>query len=515
MAHSSGSASVVEYLNTKGIHPTGDLYIDLDKDKLIEDILTHKEGVQAGSGAIVVTTGKNTGRSPYDKYIVSDADHSSIWWSKTTKSMSASQYSQIRGRLIRHLEKRPIYIQHMSACRPQAISMPITVVCETAWHSLFAKNLLLPGKPTGDLEYLILHAPTCFAHPETDHTASPVFIIINLDRKEILIGGTAYAGELKKAVFTMLNYILPTQNILPMHCSATAGKNGDVSLFFGLSGTGKTTLSSDPERLLIGDDEHGWSDQGIFNFEGGCYAKTIRLCQEFEPVIWNAVGQPGSILENVILDQKTGKVNFDDNRLTENTRGAYPLAYVPNYFPSEIADHPNHLFFLSADAFGILPAIAKLTTQQTMEYFLAGYTSKLAGTERGLKPSPTPTFSACFAAPFLPRPPQVYAKQLAERIEQHHTSVWLINTGWFGGPYGVGQRFPLPITRKLIRAVIQGEMDQAAMETEPIFGLSIPKSIPGIPEHYLLPWKSWPKPEQYRESAQKLLAAFKENEKHL
>lgn len=505
----------MEYLNRKGIHPVSHLWIDVDKDKLIEDILAQKEGVQTSSGAIVVTTGKNTGRSPYDKYIVADSDRASIWWSKTTKAMSASQYSQIRGRLIRHLEKRPLYVQHLSACRPPEYNTLLTVVTETAWHSLFSKNLFLPGNPDIESEYLILHSPTCFAHPETDHTASPVFIIINFDSKEIIIGGTGYAGEIKKAVFTLLNFVLPTRNVLPMHCSATAGAQGDVSLFFGLSGTGKTTLSSDQERFLIGDDEHGWSDDGIFNFEGGCYAKTIRLNKEYEPVIWKAVLQTGSVLENVIIDQKTSRICFDDNRLTENTRGAYPLDFIDNVYPENSANHPNHLFFLSADAFGVLPAIAKLNPRQTLDYFLAGYTSKLAGTEKGLKLSPTPTFSACFAAPFLPRPPQVYADQLSDRIDRHHSSVWLINTGWFGGPYGVGQRFPLPITRKIIQSVIQGELDQIEMEIDPVFGLSVPKSCPGVPDTYLLPSKSWANPEQYQESAQKLLAAFKENAKRL
>jgi phosphoenolpyruvate carboxykinase (ATP) len=330
-----------------------------------------------------------------------------------------------------------------------------------------------------------------------------------------LIGGTAYAGEMKKAIFTLLNYVFPSKDVLPMHCSATAGAAGDVSLFFGLSGTGKTTLSSDPDRYLIGDDEHGWSESGIFNFEGGCYAKTIRLSKEYEPVIWNAVERPGSILENVIMDQKTGQINYDDNRLTENTRAAYPLKYLPNIFPTEIADHPNHLFFLSADAFGVLPAIAKLDTQQTMEFFLAGYTSKLAGTEKGLNISPTPTFSACFAAPFLPRPPQVYARQLAQRIEQHHTAVWLVNTGWFGGPYGIGKRYPLPVTRRLIHAAILGELDHVPMELDPIFGLTIPSSCPGVTSEFLHPWKSWQNQGQYRETARKLLAAFQDNEKHL
>lgn len=505
----------MDYLNRKGIHPIGDLWIDQGIDELIEEVINNKEGVRAASGALVVNTGKNTGRSPYDKYIVSDTDRESIWWSKTTKSMSASQYAQIRGRLVRHIEKRSLYIQHVTACRPEEYNTSITVITENAWHGLFARNLFLRGSNTSDSEYLIIHSPTCLAHPETDRTASTVFIIINLDLKEILIGGTAYAGEMKKAVFTLLNYLFPKKNVLPMHCSATAGQKGDVSLFFGLSGTGKTTLSSDPDRFLIGDDEHGWSDDGIFNFEGGCYAKTIRLSKEFEPVIWNAVERPGSILENVIMDQKTGQINYNDNRLTENTRAAYPLKYLPNIFPSETAAHPNHIFFLSADAFGVLPAIARLNTDQTMRFFLAGYTSKLAGTEKGLNVSPTPTFSACFAAPFLPRPPQVYANLLSRRIEEHHACVWLVNTGWYGGAYGVGKRYPLPITRRLIHAAINGELDHIPMEIDPIFELTIPSECTGVAQEFLHPWKSWSRPELYRESARKLLAAFRENEKNL
>lgn len=507
--------STIAYLQQKGIHPYGELVIQPKSTELAEEALERQEGVVSAAGALIVLTGKYTGRAPYDKYIVADRDRNSIWWSKTTKCMSASQYAQIRGRLSRHLEKRKIFFQQLSICQAPQYKVKLNLVTETAWHALFARHLFLPNSADIRDEYLILHAPSCNAHPETDGTSSTAFIILNLDLKEIIIGGTAYAGELKKAVFTLLNYILPARKVLPMHCSATVGNAGDVSLFFGLSGTGKTTLSSDPNRQLIGDDEHGWSDEGIFNFEGGCYAKTIRLSQEYEPIIWDAVEQPNAILENVILDSKTGIINYDDNRLTENTRGAYPLSSIPNVYPGEVAGHPNHIFFLSADAYGVLPPVSRLDLDQMMYYFLAGFTSKLGGTETGLMQAPQPTFSACFASPFLPRPPIVYTEMLAERVKKHKTTCWLINTGWYGGSYGKGKRFPLPITRTIIQSAIQNELADAPMMTDPYFGLQIPKTCPNVAENYLHPWKSWHTLREYEEQAEKLLAAFRENDKTL
>ncbi len=515
MTSQNDAISVLEYLNKKGIRPTGDLIIQPESNSLMRDSLEYKEGVLSAAGALVVNTGRHTGRAPYDKYIVADNDRNSIWWSKTTKCMSSSQYAQIRGRLARHLEKRRIYFQELSICRAPEFRTKLNLVTETSWHSLFAQHLFLDSFPSGTEEYLILHAPSCSAHPETDGTASQVFIILNLDQKEIIIGGTGYAGELKKAVFTLLNYILPSKKVLPMHCSATIGEQGDVSLFFGLSGTGKTTLSSDPHRQLIGDDEHGWSDSGIFNFEGGCYAKTIRLSKEFEPIIWHAVEQPDAILENVVIDSKTGIVNYDDNQLTENTRGAYPLSSLSNVFPDPVASHPNHIFFLSADAYGVLPPIAKLNIEQMKYYFLAGFTSKLGGTETGLNQAPQPTFSACFAAPFLPRPPIVYSEMLAEKVTRHQTTCWLVNTGWYGGSYGKGKRFPLPITRRIIQAAINGELDNIPMNSDPYFRLNIPQTCPDVPEEYLHPWKSWKNIYEYQEQVDILLGAFKENDKTL
>jgi len=507
--------SVLEYLNFKGLHPTGDLIIQPDINRLVKDALNQHEGVLSAAGALVVNTGRHTGRAPYDKYIVSDKDRSSIWWSKTTKSMSSSQYAQIRGRLSRHLEKRRIYFQELSICQAPEFRIKLNLATETAWHGLFAQHLFLDSFPTANDEYFIMHAPSCNAHPETDGTSSQVFIVLNLDLKEIIIGGTAYAGELKKAVFTLLNYILPSNKVLPMHCSATVGKEGDVSLFFGLSGTGKTTLSSDPHRQLIGDDEHGWSENGVFNFEGGCYAKTIRLSKEYEPIIWNAVEHPNAILENVILDTKTGLINYDDNRLTENTRGAYPLSSLSNVYPNPVAGHPNHIFFLSADAYGVLPPIAKLDIDQMKYYFLAGFTSKLGGTETGLKQAPQPTFSACFAAPFLPRPPIVYSEMLAERVINHQTTCWLVNTGWFGGSFGKGKRFPLPITRRIINAAINHELDSIPTSIDPYFGLRIPQACPDVPDNYIHPWKSWENLHDYQDQVNILLSAFKENDKTL
>ena len=460
---------------------------------------------------MVVTTGNITGRSPYDKYVVCDTNPQSIWWCKTTKKMSASQYAQIRGRIVRHLEKEECYIQHLSVGQNPNHSHSLMVVTETAWHSLFSKQLFINQKSTNPSEYLLLHAPTCFADPESDQTSSSVFIIINLDRKEILIGGTSYAGEIKKSVFTLMNYIMPWENVLPMHCSANVGVNNDTAVFFGLSGTGKTTLSSDPSRALIGDDEHGWFRDGIFNFEGGCYAKTIKLSPKYEPEIWKAADSKGTVLENVVLDSVTGKVDYDDVSITENTRAGYPLSLIPKVYPKVTANHPKNIFFLSADAFGVLPPLSRLTKEQTMYYFLAGYTAKVAGTETGVTQQPQPTFSACFGAPFLPCPPSLYVDMLAERIEEHHTDVWLVNTGWFGGSYGVGERYPLPITRQIIQSVLTGKLKSTHYHKDKIFQLEIPVQIPGIPAELIDPIKNWKNSDLYRSTAETLLAAFVSN----
>jgi phosphoenolpyruvate carboxykinase (ATP) len=388
-------------------------------------------------------------------------------------------------------------------------------VTETAWHSLFARNLFvrLPPEdlPNHKPEYTVLQAPGFRATPEIDGTNSDIFIILNFERKLILIGGTSYAGEIKKSIFSVLNYLLPKRGVLSMHCSANVGSDGEVALFFGLSGTGKTTLSSDPDRQLIGDDEHGWGDDGVFNFEGGCYAKVIRLREELEPLIWNATRHFGTILENVNVDAIRRRVNFDDASFTENTRAAYPIGFLPNSLPEGRSSHPKNIVFLTADAFGVLPPIARLTPEQAMYHFLSGYTSKLAGTEKGLGSEPQATFSACFGAPFLPLHPSVYADLLGEKIKKHNVKVWLVNTGWTGGPFGVGERMSLPYTRAMVTAALAGQLDDVPTRRDPNFGLYIPTSCPQVPENILDPRTTWSVPDEYDRKAKELAERFYKN----
>jgi phosphoenolpyruvate carboxykinase (ATP) len=502
--------SLLFFLSSKAIVPENDIFYNKSVQELISCIKQRDEGHLLQSSAVSVNTGKFTGRSPYDKYIVADSDRASIWWCKTTKPMTSSQYAQIRGRLVRHLIKRSLFVQDCSVGQDPKNQYPLTIVTETAWHSLFSKNIFLPPSPglNQSDRILLLHAPTCQAHPETDRLASPVFIIINLDRNEILIGGTAYAGEIKKSIFTLMNYRLPKKQILSMHCSANVGRNQDVALFFGLSGTGKTTLSSDPDRLLIGDDEHGWSDEGIFNLEGGCYAKTARLSKELEPDIWQAVEQKGSVLENVVVDPDTGLVNYNDLRYTENTRATYPLQNVTNRYLSPIANPPTNIFFLTADAFGVFPPAARLDYRSAIYYFLAGYTSKIAGTETNIQNSPSPTFSPCFAAPFIPCPPQVYADLLFHKLTQFQPGVWLVNSGWYGDAYRTGSRYPLEITRRIIRAVLDGSMDNIEYHHDMVFELEVPSYIPGVPENMLNPRTTWRDQSLYDQYAYLLKDAF-------
>ena len=400
-----------------------------------------------------------------------------------------------------------------AAAHPQH-RLPIRVITESAWHSLFARNLFIRIKPEEQPnhipEFTILQAPGFQADPQDDGTNSEVFIVLNLEKRLILIGGTSYAGEIKKSIFTTLNYLLPQKGVLSMHCSANVGKDGNSALFFGLSGTGKTTLSSDPERALIGDDEHGWADDGVFNFEGGCYAKTINLREEYEPLIWNATRHFGTVLENVSIDTNTRRTNFDDDSLTENTRAAYPIGFLDNIIPSGRGGHPTHIFFLTADAFGVLPPIARLTPEQAMYYFLSGYTSKLAGTEKGVK-EPQTTFSTCFGAPFLPLFPSVYAKLLGEKIARHDSQVWLVNTGWTGGPFGIGSRIRIPYTRAMLRSVLTNQFQGVAFKTDPFFGLSVPERVPDVPVEVLNPRQTWADPQAYDHQAQALVAKFISN----
>lgn len=487
------------------------IHYQLSTSQLIRESISRSEAELSNAGALVVSTGKHTGRSPKDKYIVTTDNTEDIWWGEINHPISIDDYVNLRTHVIDHLNGHELFVQDVKVGSDPNHNIPVRFISTSAWHALFSKNLFIPFQGVNFTGYTVFHAPDCFADPVKHHLRSESFIILNFSTREVLIGGTNYAGEVKKAVFTVMNFHMPANDVLPMHCSANIGNHNDVALYFGLSGTGKTTLSSDPERRLIGDDEHGWSDKGVFNFEGGCYAKTIRLNPDLEPLIWKAVESFGSVLENVCFKPGTFDVDYDNVKLTENTRGAYPLAYIPNRVTPGSGGHPENIFFLSADAFGVLPPISILSPNQAMYYFLSGYTFKLAGTEVGLNKEPQPTFSVCFAAPFLPLDPVVYSKMLLDRIKQHHVNVWLVNTGWTGGAYGVGARIPLPYTRMLIKSALSGDLLKMPRKTEDTFGLDIPISCPGIPEKILQPYENWQHKEYFSSTSARLAAAFKQN----
>ncbi|OEF96189.1 phosphoenolpyruvate carboxykinase (ATP) [Desulfuribacillus alkaliarsenatis] len=486
---------------------------NLPVPQLVEKALANGEGVLTDTGAFRTTTGKYTGRSPNDKFIVDEPSvHDKINWGPINKPFSPEKFNLLYNKVLDYLKAKELYIFEGFGGKEKTYQLPIRVINEFAWHNLFIRQLLC--RPTAEEldsfepEFTILSAPGFKADPEVDGTNSEAFIIVNFAEKVVLIGGTQYAGEMKKTVFSILNYLLPQQGVLPMHCSANKGQELDVALFFGLSGTGKTTLSADPNRYLIGDDEHGWTDDGIFNFEGGCYAKCIKLSRETEPQIWDAI-KFGAVLENVVIDDNKTP-DYDSSELTENTRAGYPVDYIPNAILAGTGGHPNVVVFLTADAFGVLPPVAKLTKEQAMYHFLSGYTSKLAGTERGIT-EPQATFSTCFGAPFLPLPPVVYAKMLGEKIEKHNTSVYLVNTGWSGGPYGVGKRMNLPYTRNMVSSIIDGTLDNVDTITDDVFGLQIPISCPGVPDEVLVPRNTWQNKDEYDQQANDLAARFQEN----
>lgn len=492
-------------------------YWNLSTPALYEQIIRFREGVLAHLGPVVVNTGEHTGRSPRDKFIVREpSTEKDIWWGEVNRPIDSAHFEGLKQRLLAYFQNRAAFVQDLYVGQDPAYRIPIRVITETAWHNLFARNMfIIPRRE--DLEdhvpeYTVIDAPSFHALPQLDHVNSSAFILVNFAEKLVLIGGTSYAGEIKKSVFTILNFLLPLKGVLPMHCSANYGKDeDDVAIFFGLSGTGKTTLSADSTRTLIGDDEHGWSERGVFNFEGGCYAKVIRLDPQGEPEIYQATRRFGTILENVVIDASTRRVNLDDSTHTENTRASYPLGYIPNASESGMAGHPRHIFFLTADAFGVLPPISRLTPEQAQYHFLAGYTAKVAGTEKGLDTEPQATFSACFGAPFMALHPNRYASLLREKIEKHRPHVWLVNTGWTGGPYGVGHRMKLAHTRAMMRAALSGQLDDVPTWIDPVFGVQVPERVPDVPPEVLNPRETWADKAAYDAQAARLARLFHEN----
>jgi phosphoenolpyruvate carboxykinase (ATP) len=481
--------------------------------QLVETALLRGEAKLAANGALVAVTGARTGRSPKDKFTVDDAvTHELVDWGKVNKPFPPEKFEALLDRVTEYLSGRELFAQDLFCGADPEYRMPIRVISEYAWHSLFVRQLFVRPEAAEleghEPEFTVIAAPEFQAVPERDGTATSAFILANFTRKIVLIGGTKYAGEMKKSIFGAMNFIVPNRDVLPMHCSANVGADGVTALFFGLSGTGKTTLSADPARRLIGDDEHGWSPTGVFNFEGGCYAKCVNLTEEYEPQIYRAI-RFGSVLENVILNDEREPDYFNIS-LTENTRAAYPVDYIDNAVIPGIGGHPKNVMFLAADAFGVLPPISRLTPEQAMYHFLSGYTAKLAGTETGVK-DPEPEFSACFGAPFLPLAPRFYAEMLGKRLREHQSSCWLVNTGWSGGKFGVGKRMSLKITRALVNAALDGRLDKVEFATEPAFGLSIPLSCPDVPAEILNPRNSWADKEAYDRTAADLAARFEAN----
>jgi phosphoenolpyruvate carboxykinase (ATP) len=502
-------------LELHGLEPARVVHWNPSPAELVEAAILRGEGHLSNMGAFAAVTTPHTGRSPNDKFTVTEpSSEADVDWGAVNLPLSPEDYEALAVDVVAHLNERELFVRDARAGADESLGLNVRVVTPSAWHSLFAYNMFLrpaPGDlPTMKPDFTVLHAPELNADPARHGTRSETAVVVNFGRRTVLICGTRYAGEIKKSIFSVLNYLLPGQGVLPMHCSANVGHDGEVALFFGLSGTGKTTLSADPERGLIGDDEHGWSDHGVFNFEGGCYAKTIRLSAEGEPEIHEATRKFATILENVVLEAGNREIDFDDDSITENTRASYPLHYIPNAVMSGRGGHPHNVVFLTADAFGVLPPISRLTPEQAMYHFLSGYTAKVAGTERGVT-EPKATFSACFGAPFLPRHPGVYATMLGEKLRQHDTRVWLVNTGWTGGPYGTGSRMRLRYTRAMVRAALAGVLNDVETRTDPVFGVAVPTAVPNVPADVLEPRTTWADGEAYDAQARELAAMFREN----
>jgi phosphoenolpyruvate carboxykinase (ATP) len=498
-----------------GVTTAAKIHANLTAPALVAHSLRKHEGRLSAEGALMVQTGIHTGRSVADKFVVDEPSTTAdIWWGKINQKLAPEHFLILKSRVEAYLQGQELFTQDLYAGADPENRIKVRLVTTGAWQALFARNMFI-RPPAAELEnftpdYVILHAPNFKADPKIDGVKSSTAIALSFAERKIVIAGTEYAGEIKKSIFTVMNWLLPAKNILPMHCSANIGPDDDTALFFGLSGTGKTTLSSDPARRLIGDDEHGWSSTGVFNFEGGCYAKVINLSETHEPEIWAASHRFGTVLENVIADD-AGHLDLANGSHTENTRACYPVEFIPNVELSGRGGTPKNVVMLTADAFGVLPPIARLTPSQAMYHFLSGYTARVAGTEKGLGAEPQATFSTCFGSPFLPRHPQVYGKLLQELIAKNGTSCWLVNTGWTGGAYGTGKRMSITHTRALLRAALAGELDDIAYVTDPFFGLSIPASVPGIPDGVLDPRTAWSDPAAYDKAAAALVQRFEEN----
>ena len=509
------TTQVGQGLEAHGVQSSKPVHFNLSAASLYEHAIRRQEGQIAEDGPLLCRTGAHTGRSPNDKFVVKEAStEAQVWWGKVNKPLEAAHFDVLRKDIVAHLKSQELFVQDLYAGADPEYRLPVRLIHELAWQNLFVRNLFIVP-PAADLtgfqpQFTVMTAPSFKADPARHGTRSDVAIVVNLASREVLICGSSYAGENKKSIFSVLNFLLPLRGVLSMHCSANIGAAGDTALFFGLSGTGKTTLSSDPERQLIGDDEHGWSDRGVFNFEGGCYAKMIRLSAEAEPQIYATTKRFGTVLENVVMDPLTRRLDFDDASLTENSRGAFPIEFIDNAVPSGLGGHPKTIVMLTADAYGVLPPIAKLSAEGAMYHYLSGYTAKVAGTEKGVI-EPSATFSTCFGAPFLPLNPNVYAKQLGERIAQYGSQVWLVNTGWTGGPHGVGSRMKIAHTRAMIRAALSGQLESVAYQRHPVFNIDVPASCPGVPAEVLDPRGTWSDKTAYDAQAAKLARMFVEN----
>ncbi len=491
------------------------IYRNLSAAALIEQAVCRNEGMLSRYGAFVTQTGKYTGRSPNDKFTVLDAQtKDTVWWGKINQPMSPDAANRLYQRLTEYLDQHDVFVQDLYAGASQEHRLKVRVIAQRAWHAQFAQNMFITPSDTElsifEPEFTVVHAPGFKADPARDETRSEVAVVLDFSNKRVLICGTEYAGEVKKSIFTALNYLLPARGVLGMHCSANMADNGHTAIFFGLSGTGKTTLSADPARHLIGDDEHGWDNQGVFNFEGGCYAKVIKLSAKDEPEIFATTRHFGTILENVVINPETRDLNLDDDHFTENTRASYSISQIPNALLKGTGGHPTDIVMLTCDAFGVLPPIAKLTSAQAMYHFLSGYTAKVAGTERGIT-EPQAVFSACFGAPFMARHPGVYAHLLGEKIAKHKVRCWLVNTGWSGGPYGVGNRMKIKWTRTLLNAALSGELDHVEFKTHPLFKFAVPQNVEGVPAEIMDPRQTWSDKAAYDAKAQHLVQLFAQN----